>query len=47
MSTSLFFLFLWILALFLGYKFVFLNINQVEKYPERYFDGLDKKEDKI
>lgn len=43
MSTSLFFLFLWILALFLGYKFVFLNIKQVEKYPDRYFSDFDKK----
>lgn len=44
MTSALVFLFLWVFALFLGYKFVFLNINQVEKYPERYFDIDDKKE---
>lgn len=42
MASALIFLFLWILSLYLGYKFVFLNINQIEKYPERYFD-LDQK----
>lgn len=36
-SAAIFFL-LWILALFGAYKFVCLNIRQVEKYPERYFD---------
>lgn len=42
MTTSIFFFSLWILALFLSYKFVLLNINQVEKYPERYFEDMDK-----
>ncbi|CAD7287121.1 MULTISPECIES: hypothetical protein [Campylobacter] len=44
MVSALVFLFLWVLALYLGYKFVFLNINQTEKYPERYFDLEEKKE---
>ncbi|WP_169975185.1 MULTISPECIES: hypothetical protein [unclassified Campylobacter] len=42
MTTAIIFFFLWILALFLSYKFVLLNVNQVEKYPERYFENLEE-----
>ncbi|WP_257792133.1 MULTISPECIES: hypothetical protein [Campylobacter] len=42
MISALVFFFLWILSLFLGYKFVLLNIKEVEKYPQRYFDFEDK-----
>lgn len=31
MISALVFLFLWILSIFLGYKFVVLNINEIEK----------------
>ncbi|MBE3606794.1 hypothetical protein CCAL13119_07550 [Campylobacter sp. RM13119] len=40
MTSAIFFFSLWIVALFASYKFVLLNIKQVEKYPERYFDNL-------
>lgn len=46
MGTSIFFFSLWIVALFLSYKFVLLNINQVEKYPERYFENLEDEKKK-
>ncbi|BCX80265.1 hypothetical protein [Campylobacter sp. 19-13652] len=37
MTESLIFLGLWIAALYLGYKFTHININQLEKYPDVYF----------
>lgn len=37
MGESILFLGLWVLTIFLGYKFTKININQLEKYPDIYF----------
>lgn len=40
MIKAIIFLFLWILALFLGYKFANFNIKHVQKHEDRYFEDL-------
>lgn len=35
MTSALIFCFLWILSLFLGYKFVLLNVNELEKRSKK------------
>lgn len=39
MQESIILLILWVVALFVGYKFVVFNITHVEKFPNRYFDN--------
>ena len=40
MIEAIVFLFLWVLALFGGYKFVHFNIKHVEKNDDKYFGNL-------
>jgi len=40
MIEAIVFLFLWVLALFVGYKFVHFNIKHVEKNDGKYFGNL-------
>lgn len=37
MIKSIIFIILWFVLIFISYKFVKLNINQVEENKERYF----------
>lgn len=39
MNESILLLILWVVALFVGYKFALFNIAHVEKFPERYFES--------
>ncbi|MGP1484943.1 MAG: hypothetical protein ACTTJC_02400 [Campylobacter sp.] len=40
MTEAIFFLILWVVALWGGYKFVHFNISHIEKNNDKYFDNL-------